>query len=177
MTLNELIVDEAMIYLGKKETPGNSGFQDPEFQRVMTKMGWKPGQSWCDYLAELVYKGAYYRAGLSEIKDSLSALFAGGAVASYRNFKNAGWKISNIPVVGALVIFQKGGSWHGHIGIVTETGVMQNGIECFKSIEGNTSEAGSREGTTVREQTRVLYVPNVIAFGKLQILGFVHPKS
>src|SRR5687768_10697060 len=122
MRINELIVDEARIYIGKKELPGNSGFKSAEFQRVLEKMGWKKGQSWCDYFAELAYKGAYHRAGLMDIKNSLSALFSGGAVQSYRNFKAAGWKISSEPVVGALVIFQKGGSWQGHVGIVSETG-------------------------------------------------------
>lgn len=177
MTINEIIVDEARIYVGRQELPGNSGFKNPAFQKVMEKMGWKKGQSWCDYLAELAYKGGYYRAGKLDIKESLSGLFTGGAVASYRNFKNAGWKVSNEPVVGALVIFQKGGSWQGHVGIVSEVGVLKNGIEHFRCIEGNTTEAGSREGTTVLEKLRPLYVPNVIAFGKLQILGFVHPKS
>lgn len=169
MTINDYIVDEARIYIGRKEKPGNAGFESPGFEKVLMRMGWKPGQSWCDFFAELAWKGGYTRAGKPEIATGLSMIFTGGAGATYNNFRANGWTTTKEPVKGALAVFKVGGSWHGHIGIVTE---VQAGF--VKTIEGNTSEAGSREGTTVLEKNRKLIFD--VTPGKLNLHGFVHPK-
>ena len=93
------------------------------------------------------------------------------AVQTYKNFtRGGGYLENNLPKVGNLVIWQmqKDGKpqWQGHAGIVYK---VKSTWE-FESIEGNTNEAGSREGVTVAIKDRKILkdVPN-----GLKVLGFI----
>lgn len=158
-------IDLAREYLGKKEKPKNSGFEDPEFEADMIKFGeWQKGYPWCACFAQMIFRKAY-----PEKNDVLRKLFSPSTRDTINNFKAAGYKIYAKPSVGALVIWASyvGGKMQstGHAGIVTEV-INENN---FKSIEGNTSGAGSRNGDRVAENPRNLSVKST----GLNVMGFI----
>ena len=169
------IVEQAKLYIGQRETENNGGFESPSFQKKMQDIGWQLGDAWCASFVKLVWMEAY-KCDLARLLE-LEHLFSPSAVATYRNFDASDWKTQNadgspirIPSVGALVVWRMGNSESGHIGIVTE--VLSN--TAFKSIEGNTNEAGGREGIEVAEKKRAInrrFLPN-----GLNLLGFILPK-
>jgi hypothetical protein len=152
-------------YIGQKERPGNSGFTDREFEVRMHAVGFVKSHAWCAYFAELVFKEAY-----PDRVVEFDRLFSGSTLKTYENFKAAGYKISMLPAVDNLVIFQsfKNGKPQatGHAGIVA--GVTDSWR--FWGIEGNTSDAKSREGYIVATHTR-----KVLAEVKdgLKVKGFI----
>ena len=143
-----MIVDIARKYIGETEKPNNQGFNDTEFEKKMTAVGFKKGDAWCSLFSELCFKEAF-----PNNKD-LDKLFSASAVETYKNFKAAGYNVSTKPSVGALMILQhydKGvPGWQGHAGIVTE--VIHD--DQWKSVEGNTNDKGGREGYIVAEKFR-----------------------
>lgn len=157
------IIDIARTYIGKKEKPGNSGFEDPVFEKEMIARGWEKGFSWCALFAELVTSKAYPE------EKAMLQLFNAGAVKTFERFQAAGFKISNKPELGSLVIWQhyKDGKsiWQGHVGIVSE--VIND--TTFKSIEGNGSAGGSSNGDRVVEKLRTTAVKR----NGLNIKGFI----
>ena len=164
------VVEIAKSYIGKTEKPSNSGFSDQAFQKKMEEVGWLKSQAWCSYFAELCFKEANQREWWK-----LEKLFSGSTITTFDNFQKAGYKISDKPFVGALVIWQtiKDGKPSpkrtGHAGIVAD--VIND--TAFKSIEGNTIEDNAsgdqREGYIVALKKRtVKQVQN-----GLQILGFI----
>lgn len=157
--------DEARRYLGQTEKPGNSGFTNVVFEAEMIEEGWQKGWAWCSVFCKVVFKNCY-----PEKAAELNKLFSPSTIQTFRNFQNAAYPIGNVPRVNSLVIWQmfkdgKGGIT-GHAGIVSEVKDTWQ----FKSIEGNTSQGGSREGFIVAEHER-----KVLADVKngLKVLGFV----
>lgn len=142
--------DEARHYLGQKEILGNKGFRDPVFEAEMREEGWQTGYAWCMVLARVVFVNAY--PGKSA---DLRKLFVPGVLNTFRNLKNAGYPIGNMPQIDSLAVWAqvKDGkeTGFGHAGVVTE--LTPDG---FKSIEGNTSGEGVREGWIVRENPHTL---------------------
>jgi hypothetical protein len=157
------IVDIARTYVGKKEIPQNAGFVDQTLENEMLKCGWQKGFAWCAIIAKLWAKKAY-----PDNKD-LDRLFSASAVQTFNNFKRAGYEISEKPVLGSIVIWQryKDGqrTWQGHAGVVSQ--VISD--KEFKSIEGNSSPIGSREGDRVVENPRVISKKET----GLNVLGFI----
>jgi hypothetical protein len=155
----------ARSYIGKKEKPGNSGFEDPAFEMDMLNEGWQRGWSWCAIFLKLVFKKAFPL----KAKD-FDKLFSPGAVATFNNFKKAGFVITDHPFAGAIVVWKHydngvAHAWKGHIGIVTEV----INPTTFKATAGNTSGPNSSNGELVGEHT------HTTAFKKdgLNVLGFI----
>lgn len=153
----------ALKYIGQTEKPGNSGFNDAEFEEKMKAVGFQKSHAWCSYFAELVFKEAY------PDNKELDKLFSASAVQTFKNFSNSAYVIGELPSENWLVIWQmqKDGKpqWQGHVGIVAK--VIDH--ETFESIEGNTNDGGGREGYIVAKKLRkVKKVQN-----GLQVLGFV----
>lgn len=150
-------IEVAKKYLGQKEKPGNIFDPKSPLGKIIIEAGQKDGEAWCCYFAEAVFV------------ETLRALFSASTVQTFHNFKNAGYEISDVPKVGALVIWQRykddKPTWAGHAGIVTKV----NPDGSFYSIEGNTNSAGSREGDSVQEKIRM----NVRVENGLNILGFI----
>lgn len=152
-------------YLGETEKPGNAGFNDVVFEAKMKAVGFKKSHAWCAYFCELVFKEAY-----PEKFSELDELFSGSTVRTFLNFRDAAYPIGNIPQKDALVIWQmyKNGKPQitGHAGIVVN---VKSSWE-FESIEGNTSDAKSREGYIVAKHDR-----KVLAEVKngLKVVGFI----
>jgi hypothetical protein len=162
-------------YLGQKETTQNSGFQDPAFQAKMEKIGWETGEAWCASFAKLVFLESYQNdlARLSELEH----LFSKSAVQTYRNFDESNWKTRNkdgspitVPQVGALVVWRKGRSQSGHIGVVVQVNTPTD----YESIEGNTNDEGAREGYEVAVRRRI--IRRTFDSDGLNLLGFILPK-
>lgn len=162
------VVEVAKSYIGKTELPKNSGFSDEAFQKKMEEVGWQKSQAWCSFFTELCFKEANQRDWWK-----LEKLFSGSAVQTFKNFKSAGYKVSDKPIVGSLVIWQsqKNGvpQWTGHAGICAE--VIND--TSFKSVEANTIEDNAsgdqREGYIVALKKRTV---KKVTNG-LQILGFI----
>lgn len=158
------ILEIAKKDLGKVEKPGNGGFKDPQLEKDMIAVGFQKGFAWCALISEKWAKQAYPSKAAE-----FDRLFSASAVTTFRNFQKAGYQISKTPVAGALVIWQrhKNGvkSWQGHAGIVSE--VISDSE--FKSIEGNGSVKGSRDGTTVVEVRRRIVKLDT----GLNVLGFI----
>jgi hypothetical protein len=179
MDISEIIVKKALNRLGYKETKGNSGWEDKNFQLEMEMTGWSTGQSWCAYFLESVWCKAYANYDSSVIP-VLRKLFSANAVATWDNFSNSKFITSDTPVVGAGVIWMnmKSGipnylttdkKWiAGHAGIVKEINETS-----FTTIEGNGNQSGGREGIEVASLNRSYSFNNK---NGLKLLGFVHPK-
>lgn len=161
MTASEI----ARTYIGKLEKPNNSGFQDPEFEKEMKGLGeWQKGFSWCACFSQLCFRKAF-----PERSEELKKLFDPSTRQTLNNFKKAKYVVSPTPLKNSLVIWgeYKNGilQWTGHAGVVSEV-IDKN---TFKSIEGNTSGGGSRNGDRVWDHIRTT---SVKANG-LNVLGFV----
>lgn len=162
--------DEARRYLGQKEIKGNAGFIDPAFQTEMVEEGFQKGYAWCMLFARVVYVNCYPEKAIE-----LRKLFVPGVLNTFRNLQAAAYPIGNLPQIDSLVVWRqmKNGkqTGFGHAGICS---ALHGDTYNFKSIEGNTSSPGVREGWIVAENPHKL-------LGKVQngleLLGFVHvPK-
>lgn len=156
----------ALKYVGQKELPNNFFDPNSDFGKKMKAVGHRDGDPWCALFTELVFKEAY-PARFAE----LDKLFSASAVQTYKNFtRGGGYLENNLPKVGNLVIWQmqKDGKpqWQGHAGIVYK---VKSSWE-FESIEGNTNEAGSREGVTVAIKERKIFKD---VTNGLKVLGFI----
>ncbi len=172
--------ENALTYIGQMEvkkdttkdgknnpTFGNFGFVDPAFEKEMKEEGWQIGWAWCCIFAKVVAINCF--PGQDKI---LASLFSPSTVTTFNNFKKAGYKISPLPVVDSIVIwqsFKKGVAQStGHAGIVVS--VNSKDVTLFESVEGNTSSPGVREGYIVNKNPH-----RVVADVKdgLKVLGFI----
>lgn len=174
MVILDKIVKAARSFQGEQEIRGNKGFKSKWFQNLMMQMGWKKYQAWCAYLAEAVWKEAYATYSADIVKE-LDKLFSASAVQTYKNFKKSSkWYISEIPVKGALAIWQtyKNGKphWTGHIGVVEKI----YSKPFITTIDGNTNYGKSREGFVVAPVQRKM---NFKQNNGLRLLGFVYPNQ
>ena len=169
MTRGEKIALTANSLVGQTEVKGNLGFTDAQFQIMMESVGWKRGEAWCAYFAELVWK--LVNVHTPNINNELDKLFSGSTVQTWKNFLDSPWINSDTPVVGAVAIWQKHKNgepqWSGHAGIVVE--LEENK---FQSVEGNTNDKGGREGYIVAKRGRTY---NRTTNNGLRLLGFIHP--
>lgn len=167
------IVGIAQKYIGEQEIAGNMGFKDADFQKKMEAVGFLKGQAWCTLFTELVWKEAYNlnTPEATAILAKLDKLFSASATATYKNFELDGtFKVGQVPMPGAIVIFRHGIGWQGHAGIVT---AYANGEKTFATVEGNTNKDGSREGFEVDPKSRKLGLP--LNKNGLNIVGFIYP--
>ena len=100
--------------------------------------------NWCAHFCSYVLEESY-----KELDLSMPFARSGGALKLFNNIKKAGGKVSSVPIVGSLVLWDRGtpGSWQKHIGIVseliTDAGGMLTG---WASIEGNTGSFKKTKG-------------------------------
>lgn len=165
MSKSKEVIANALSYVGEHELSGNSGFVNPKFEHEMHEEGWLKGQAWCSLFTKVVFKNVY-----PEKSDEFDKLFSASAVQTFKNFESAAYPINNLPREGNLVIWQqmKDGKpqWQGHAGIVVK---LKSSWE-FESVEGNTNEAGGREGVTVAVKERKVLKD---VWNGLKVLGFI----
>ncbi len=161
--LTDDIVAVAKSYLNQEETTGNSGFKNLWFQKVLLAMGWYKGASWCAFTGKAIWYNAFLKADPTGAKLVLKYA-TGSSLGTYEAFaKSKEFHVQQEPVVGGLVIFSEGNGPNGHEGVVTEL-----------IPGGNTSQAGSREGTIVLEKSFFMSKP-FLAHG-LNLKGFVNSQ-
>lgn len=173
------ISETAKKYLGQTEKSGNMGFNDAEFEKKMTAVGFHLHDSWCCYFQELVVKEA-----MPDKFKEWDKLFSANANLTLENFRKAGYQISATPVMDSLVVWRqmKDGNpvnvgttdkpiYTGHIGCVCATNAKDTAL--FESIEGNTSTPGVREGYIVAKNPH--RVASDVKNG-LKVMGFIIVK-
>ena len=143
-----------------KKLYNNAGFVDASFEATMKAVGWGNGQAWCAYYVKLVYMQLY-----SFDREWLSKYIGGGAMDNLYIVKNRNavkdYRYIAItknekPQIGDVFCLGKSGD--GHTGIIVEVlGQLGNGWN-VKTIEGNTSDAGVREGYRTQYLTRTLEI-------------------
>lgn len=158
-------LDVCKKYIGFKEGEGNVINPLLPFGAAIKKAGHGDGQAWCAYAQEGIFCEAY-----PDKEPELRKLFSANCLDTYYNFLKAGYQVMNYPIEGALVIWQyvEDGrqTTKGHAGCVSRVISKTQ----FNSYEGNTSEAGSREGTTFMEKDG----RDTLRREKgLQVLGFI----
>jgi hypothetical protein len=129
----------------------NVGFVDKSFQAMMKKVGWRGGEAWCMYYVKLVYMQFF-----SFDREFLAKNFNGSTSGTLQNIINLNAKgdkryifiKANTPQIGDIISLQ------GHVALVQE--VISPTV--VKTIEGNTSVRGVREGDGVSENRRTLVV-------------------
>jgi hypothetical protein len=136
----------------------NVGFVDASFQAMMKSVGWRGGEAWCMYFCKLVYMQFF-----SFDREFISKNFNGSSQGTPNNIialnkrgdKRYVFIEENSPQIGDIFcLVNKANRGFGHVGIVTE--VIDN--TTVKTIEGNTSLKGVREGEGVFELKRTLVV-------------------
>lgn len=169
MKTSDFIVSAAAYYDGQTEIPNNAGFKNPNFQKELASVGWVKSYAWCAFFTKLIYTKAYKSdANLSEV---IKKRFNGGALATFNNAKSDGvFKVSNLPAVGAIAVWQHGNGSSGHVGIVKSFDLKNNTMYC---IEGNTNASGSREGDRVAIKARTINRER--SASGLNLKGFIHP--
>lgn len=144
-------LDIAKEFIGQTEKPNNGGFYNTRLQAIMSAAGHKKGEAWCCYFAEACF--------CEPVKDTpkeheLRLLFSANCVQTLKNFEKAGYKISQTPVEGALVIFRRYVNGipqtTGHAGLCE----LAHDDANFTSIEGNTNDDGGSEGELVLPKIR-----------------------
>lgn len=179
MNLHQAAVDTAYHYLGEKEIKGNQGFESTELDNYMRMVGFENGWAWCSIFSELCWsKEPYERKAF--LLPVISDCFAANAVRTYENFEkdDSGYfEVGLKPKKGSVVIWEKvkdskpvkNGIWTvGHAGIVVNTSDYG-----FESIEGNTNDAGGREGIEVAKK---LHPYSTVKYG-LRLKGFISLKD
>jgi len=157
-----LILRTACDFVTEREIPGNQGWEDPKFEALMKKTGWKMGEAWCAYFIEAVL----ITAGLDEHAKVISA----SAVQTWNNCTKSNlFEIHSVPQIGDIIIWQnyKDGKsqWSGHAGYIVGVG---KGM--LATAEGNTDSEGGREGIEVAIKIRnPLDKPQ----NGLRVLGFL----
>jgi hypothetical protein len=165
------VIETATKYIGTKESKGNVFVEDTnkfndkvEFAVLVHQAGQKDGESWCAYTGEVFFKLSY-----PEHFKEFDKLFSANCVQTLENFRKAGYGISSIPKLGAVMILRHYTDGvpdsHGHMGVVT---VLHSNTE-WTSVEGNTNKAGSREGEIIGAKSRdLMYHPT-----GMRVEGFI----
>jgi hypothetical protein len=146
MTVNSQIVFEAEQWLNVREQGHNDG---PEVREWLKRVNRAPGNAWCAAFAWCMLDDACKSLKI----DNKFPPIAGAWLMLNQAKKMKAW--TDIPGQGFIFGIDHGlnaaGARIGHVGIVTE--VFDDHVS---SIEGNTSQAGSREGDGVYAKTRKL---------------------
>lgn len=171
-TLQQQILTTAQSLIGITEIPQNQGWHNAEFQADMTSIAhWTHGQSWCAQTQRVVWHKSFLVADPGNIH-LLARYFSANCMETWLNFrKSPEFKTSpTVPVIGALAIWRHGTTEMGHMGCVS----LISGPVNFASIEGNTSNNGSREGNIIWENHHLIGKP--YNANSLNLVGFVYPN-
>jgi hypothetical protein len=168
---------EKTIYNKKGKKIQNAGFVNSAFESMMRSVGWQGGQAWCAYFIKIFYMQLF-----SFDRDWIAKNISAGCVRTWNHINKINKSgdtryiaiTSNTPQVGDIFIQQsiKKPS-DGHIGMINEViGIDADGVATVKTVEGNTSLKGAREGEGVFSLTRKLKVGSALGESK-RLLGYV----
>lgn len=149
--LTQQIIIEAHKHIGVKESAHNSG---PEIDKWLARVHCAPGAPWCAAFAWCMLDDACAALGMP------NPLFPTAGVFTLIGRARVARAWSAEPGPGFIFAIDHGigpdGQHLGHCGIVCEVEAMH-----LVTIEGNTNEAGSREGNAVVLKTRRIEEPTL----------------
>jgi hypothetical protein len=157
----------ALAFINQMEIGKNQGFANQVFEQMMKDVGWRGGEAWCMYFAKAVWIKAFPKKA-----ELIKKYLTGSTQQSWKNAL-AHPEIFKVitdghPMPGDIVIWQNVvNPTLGHAGI-EEKRVR---TDYYKTIEGNTNQAGVREGDGVLVNERRL-IPGYVD-GSLKVLGFI----
>jgi len=166
----ENVIAFASWYIGRKEKKGNSGFEDPAFEKEMVKAGWRKGDPWCATFVRLIYLKVFIadQVLLSAVKSQFNA----SAKQTFDNAKRAGvFETGSVPEPGAVCVCLNGYGPAGHEFIVESVSFKTN---TMSTIEGNTNASGSREGDRVAGKLRT--ISRSFQSNGLNVYGYIYPR-
>lgn len=141
--LTKQIVDEARKWIGTKEIGYNDG---PEVRAWLKRVNRREGAPWCAAFAWCMLDDACAALG---VRNPIEPV-AGVHLFRQLGKEHRAWTVE--PGAGYVFFIDHGikdGRKLGHCGIVVDVGPKS-----LVTIEGNTNEAGSREGNAVAVKTR-----------------------
>lgn len=160
------ISEAARVFVGMKELPNNKFDPKTELGKMIIAAGQKPGEAWCAYLAE----GCAVKA-FPEFEAQIRKEFSANSVQCFKNLVAAGHVVSAIPVPNSIAFMQKYvqgvPTSLGHTYIVEKN--LPGANFMHGTIEGNSTQQGSREGDLVANNTR----PILHNSDGLTTLGFI----
>ena len=133
-------LDLASSLIGKGEAEKNN--QGPFIDLISRKAN--ANANWCAHFISYVLEESYKSLG-----HEMPFKRSGGALKLFNNVKKAGGYVSSYPVVGSLVLWDRGvaGSWQKHIGIVSDLILNESQkVIGWVSIEGNTGTHKKTKG-------------------------------
>ncbi|NJL36391.1 MAG: CHAP domain-containing protein [Leptolyngbyaceae cyanobacterium RM2_2_4] len=156
--LNQELVNVAAAYVGVREQRHNRGSEVEKFQKAVD--GQAVGEPWCMSFVQYCIKVVEENCQVN------SEVFKSEHCITVWNRSSQNLRLS-APEVGCLVIWQKGQTTSGHVGIVERVKSQSS----FTTIEGNTggsSTGNQREGEGVHRKPR-----DMNGWGSTRIIGFL----
>ncbi|WP_442589191.1 CHAP domain-containing protein [Pedobacter sp. AW31-3R] len=152
MTRAQKIIAEAEKYIGLTERPGNKGFFNAPFEKLMKSNGFYSGAPWCAFFTKMIYANVY--ADHQTLEEIIRRCNTGGALDTLKRHENNGtFSVGEVPKPGAIAVWRNGKGPAGHHGIVKSVDLKAN---TMVTIEGNTNASGSREGDRVAVKLRTI---------------------
>lgn len=148
--LAQKALEIASTQVGEQEKPLGSNWGHP-VQDYLASVGIHTPASWCMSLMYWCFNQA------SIILNKVNPLFkTGGCLYQFQKSKAAHYQ--KIPAIGDMFIMDEGHGL-GHTGIIES--IDGNNLH---TIEGNTSENGSREGIAVQRKIRLITDPKIAGY-------------
>lgn len=162
LPIAERALHVAAARIGEREVRRNSS---PWIDRFLAAVGLNPGYAWCASFVYWSLRASGWDASL------LPQRRKAAAVVNWRRWAAENDLITLKPRRGDLMLWVNLDNVTGHIGFITKV----DGRE-FETIEGNTNDAGSREGDGVYRKTRQMGGKiEFISLNKLARLAKDHP--
>lgn len=150
----DLIVAECRKWVGVRENGSNKGTEVEMFQKATD--GRASGEAWCMAFVQFVVRAILKQLGLNK-----NPFHASEHCLTVWNNTPEKYR-SQVGGRGMVPIWRHGSTSSGHTGVSLDSGKVT-----FKTIEGNTNSAGSREGDGVYDKTRYMLG------GSMKLVGFI----
>lgn len=142
--------------VGIRETSHNAG---PMVELIQETVGGADKEPWCMSFVQSCLAYAEKKTGIkSPIFESEHCLTVWAKTPKKM-------RVKEVPLPGAIIIWQHGSSQAGHTGVMLEWNKTK-----FNSVEGNTGDENMREGDGVYYRIR-----NAKANGRMKVVGFLKP--
>lgn len=179
------IIDVASRFLGLYEVKANADWKTNNakmgnaidiLRRGLIQAGWRAGWPYCAAWVEMVWRLAYTEANApGSLIKTIAANLCPSVMQSFDNVIEWRGAISQRPVFGAIVFWQKGNTRYGHAGIVTIPSKSE-----FETIEANTSQDPNASDEAKRDGEGIFRKHRRIDFSHsdgLHLLGFLSPPT
>jgi len=155
----------AQKFIGNEEISPNSGFKNPNFEKLMRSVSWVPGHEWCAYFMKMVFTNSLspkHQEAARKIMNGSTQL----TLANFEKDTSGLFRLSDSPKKGAMVIWRsKKDASRGHTGLVTSV----NSDGSYTTIEGNSNQDGS-PGKVARHTYSAYGAPS-----SLKLMKFIIP--